>query len=168
MGLDEEDSIAVYKWLNVLIETGYSNLNSSKYSKAQDQLLCIMKRLDEKGCSSDAQIIVKLLEETIIIVLKNGDRDKADGLEWWVKGIRNPSERRLRTPNSECPKSYQQVGLHSSVDLACSRSRASQAAIGKHIYQHGLQQFKSTSEGRSRQVLFTEGRRRSGARPLRF
>lgn len=167
MGLNEKDSIAVYKWLNVLIETGYSNLNRSLYSKAQDQLLCIMKRLDKKGCSSDAQIIVKLLEETRLIVLKKGDRYKADGLEMWVKGIRDLSVRRERMPNSECPKSYQQVGLD-GVRRDHFRSRASQAAIGKHIYQHGLQQFKSTSEGRSRQVLFTEGRRRSGARPLRF
>ena len=180
MGLSEQDRIAVYKLLNILVESKYSMTGSSRYSKAKDELLCIMKRLDNVHKNkwkkvfqdSKAQIIIELIYLTINIIQKNGDMKKASGLRTWLSGVELYANRRLRTPNIECP-SYRPVtdfgyARASASSRARAHARASQAARGKHIYQHGLQQFESTSESRSRQVLFTESRCRSGARPLHF
>lgn len=180
MGLSENDRIAVYNLLNILVEAEYSMNDISPYSKAKDELLCIMKRLDNVHKNNwrkvfqdrKAQIIIELIYLTINIIQKNGDTEKANGLRTWLSGVELYANRRLRTPNIQCP-SYRPVtdfgrAGASASSRAHARSRASQAARGKHIYQHGLQQFESTSEGRSRQVLFTESRRRSGARPLHF
>lgn len=170
MGLSFKDKLAVYKLLNILVEAKYSMTGSSRYSKAKDELLCIMKRLDKSKQSEEVLFIVKLLYLTINIIEKNGDMVKSSGLRTWLSGVELYANRRLRTPNIECP-SYRPVtdfGYARASASSRARARASQAARGKHIYQHGLQQFESTSESRSRQVLFTESRRRSGARPLHF
>lgn len=169
MGLSFKDKLAVYKLLNILVESKYSMTGSSRYSKAKDELLCIMKRLD-KNDTSDAEIIIELIYLTINIIQKNGDMEKASGLRTWLSGVELYANRRLRTPNIDCP-SYRPVtdfGYDRASASSRARARASQAARGKHIYHHGLQQFENTSESRSRQVLFTESRRRSGARPLHF
>lgn len=168
--LSFKDKLAVYKLLNILVEVDYSMLGSSRYSKAKDELLCIMKRLDKSNQSEEVFFIVELIYLTINIIQKNGDTKKASGLRTWLSGIERYDTREDRTPNIDCP-SYRPVtdfGGASASSCARAHARASQAARGKHIYQHGLQQFESISEGRSRQVLFTESRRRSGARPLHF
>lgn len=174
MGLSFKDKLAVYKLLNILVEAEYIMSDTSPYSKAKDGLLCIMKRLDKSNQSEEVFFIVKLIYLTINIIQKNGDTKKASGLRTWLSGVERYDTRRLRTPNIDCP-SYRPVtdfgyarASASSRARAHAHARASQAARGKHIYQHGLQQFESTSESRSRQVLFTESRRRSGARPLHF
>ena len=169
MGLSFKDKLAVYKLLNILVEADYNNNNNTPYTNARDELLCIMKRLD-KNDTSDAEIIIKLIYLTVTIIQKNGDLETASGLRRWLSGVELYANRRLRTPNIVCP-SYRPVtdfGYDRASASSRARARASQAARGKHIYQHGLQQFESTSESRSRQVLFTESRRRSGARPLHF
>ncbi len=169
MGLSFEDKLAVYKLLNILVEAEYIMSDTSPYSKAKDGLLCIMKRLDKSNQSEEVFFIVELIYLTINII-QNRDMDKASGLRRWLDGIERYDTRRLRTPNNDCP-SYRPVtdfGYARASASSRAHARASQAARGKHIYQHGLQQFESTSESRSRQVLFTESRRRSGARPLHF
>ena len=170
MGLSFKDKLAVYKLLNILVEAEYIMSDTSPYSKAKDGLLCIMKRLDKSNQSEEVFFIVKLIYLTINIIQKNGDTKKASGLRTWLSGVERYDTRRDRTPNIDCP-SYRPVtdfGYARASASSRARARASQAARGKHIYQHGLQQFESISEGRSRQVLFTESRRRSGARSLHF
>lgn len=166
MGLSFKDKLAVYKLLNILVEADYNNNNKTPYTNARDELLCIMKRLDKSKQSEEVLFIVELIYLTINIIQKNGDAEKVSGLRRWLSGIELYANRRLRTPNIDCP-SYRPVTDFGGASSR-SRARASQAARGKHIYQHGLQQFESISEGRSRQVLFTESRRRSGARSLHF
>ena len=175
--LDYEDKLEVYVLLNKLIQSG---LDSQDYKDAKSGLHCIMRRLDNEYKNnlkrranpfeeSKAQIIVRLLKSTISIIALR-DPAKANYLQSWIDGQKNSTLRSYH--QNECP-SYRPVtdfggASASSRARARAHARASQAARGKHIYQHGLQQFESISEGRSRQVLFTESRRRSGARPLHF
>ena len=162
--LDHEDKQALYDLLNKLIQ---STLDSPGYKDAKSRLHCIMRRLDKNKESGKAQIIVGLLKSTLSIIALR-DPAKADLLQFWIRGQRNKGQRSEN--RNDCP-SYRPVtdfGYARASASSSAHARASQAARGKHIYQHGLQQFESISEGRSRQVLFTESRRRSGARPLHF
>ena len=162
--LDYEDKLEVYVLLNKLIQ---SRLDSQDYIDAKSGLHCIMRRLDKNKETRKAQIIVGLLKSTLSIIALR-DPAKANYLQSWIRGQKNSTLRSYH--QNDCP-SYRAVtdfGYARASASSRAHARASQAARGKHIYQHGLQQFESTSEGRSRQVLFTESRRRSGARPLHF